>query len=266
VNQLAVDYQPKHERFRIVLAVPVATVTTDIIAGSSTTSFQLDLERAGLWFYDGEGSYANRLQERAVSTASGGAAGRTRPQPVDRDRPSDVEVDVEVLWAKHYTRLGYLRLVFASKWAIEFRRTTVRGRLGWDRRCRCARADQSSTSDAFGLPRPQLTVVRSKLLFDVHGLLLETCYDSFQTLARAISYLSDDKVKGVREPPRLRCHIYILTVALSRLASALWRGTRTPSQTSHPRRRRQCRRPPTEQRQRRPPRGPATRLWQRWCR
>jgi len=142
VNQLAVDYQPKHERFRMVLAVPIATVTTDIIAGSSTTSFQLDLERAGLWFYDGEGSYANRLQQRAASTASGAAAGRAPPPPVDRDRPGDVDVDVDALWAQHYTRLGYLRLVFASKWAIEFRRTTVRGALAGARRCSCVGADR----------------------------------------------------------------------------------------------------------------------------
>jgi len=46
--------------------------------------------------------------------------------------------------------------------------------------------------------------VRSKLSFDVRGLLLETCYDSFQTLARAISYLSDNKVRAARVPPGCR--------------------------------------------------------------
>ena len=120
VAQLVVTYRPRFDRFRLVLAAQRAAFSTYVIPSSPNTTFALELERVGMWLYDGEGSWASRPSARVPLPAQ-------PDPPIDRTAVSPPP-DLERLWNDHWRRLGYLRLVHTAKFGYEYRRVTVRVR------------------------------------------------------------------------------------------------------------------------------------------
>ena len=138
-----VAYTPRYERFRLVVTVPKAALTTSILPSSTMTSFALQFTQPAVWLTDGEGSRASRalrireghagipeVHDDDGATAAGRAAdapSAAAPAPATFDRHlHDSSVDMAQLWRLHWERLGYLRIMSTETLSLTFRSSTVR--------------------------------------------------------------------------------------------------------------------------------------------